>query len=43
LSHQLSYLSSVIVHVDPAQEAGEEFHHVHEHPRWFAASLALAV
>ncbi|HXS10309.1 MAG TPA: cation diffusion facilitator family transporter [Candidatus Krumholzibacteria bacterium] len=31
LSHQFPYLSSVIVHVDPAGEAGEEFHHVHEH------------
>jgi cation diffusion facilitator family transporter len=31
LSHQFSYLSSVVVHVDPAEEAGEEFHHVHEH------------
>jgi cation diffusion facilitator family transporter len=31
LSHQFAYLSSVVVHVDPTQEAGEEFHHVQEH------------
>ncbi len=26
LMHHLDYLSSVIVHVDPIEEAGEEFH-----------------
>jgi cation diffusion facilitator family transporter len=31
LMHRFSYLSSVTVHVDPASEAGEEFHHVDEH------------
>lgn len=31
LSHQFSYLSSIVVHVDPTEEAGEEFHHVREH------------
>jgi cation diffusion facilitator family transporter len=31
LSHELPYLSSVVVHVDPTEEAGEDFHHVHEH------------
>jgi hypothetical protein len=29
--HRFPYLSSVTVHVDPASEAGEEFHHVDEH------------
>ncbi|MGH8727948.1 MAG: cation diffusion facilitator family transporter [Burkholderiales bacterium] len=31
LLHHLSYLSSVMVHVDPAEEAGEEFHRILEH------------
>jgi len=29
--HHLSYLSSVVVHVDPTEEAGEEFHRIAEH------------
>jgi len=31
LLHHLSYLSSVMVHVDPTEEAGEEFHRIVEH------------
>jgi divalent metal cation (Fe/Co/Zn/Cd) transporter len=33
LMHQLVYLSSVMVHVDPAEEAGDDFHRIaaHEH------------
>lgn len=31
LLHHLRYLSSVIVHVDPTGEAGEEFHRILEH------------
>jgi cation diffusion facilitator family transporter len=31
LLHRFSYLSSVVVHVDPVDEAGEEFHHVSAH------------
>lgn len=31
LLHRLDYLSSAIVHVDPAEEAGEEFHRIVEH------------
>ena len=31
LLHRLDYLSSAIVHVDPAEEAGEEFHRILEH------------
>jgi divalent metal cation (Fe/Co/Zn/Cd) transporter len=31
LLHHLSYLSSVVVHVDPLEEAGEHFHRVAEH------------
>jgi cation diffusion facilitator family transporter len=31
LLHRLDYLSSAIVHVDPAEEAGEEFHRIAEH------------
>jgi len=31
LLHQFPYLSSVIVHVDPTEEAGEGFHRVTEH------------
>jgi hypothetical protein len=29
--HRFSYLSSVIVHVDPADEAGEDFHRITDH------------
>lgn len=29
--HHLSYLSNVVIHIDPMQEAGEEFHRIHEH------------
>ena len=31
LMHHLDYLSSVVVHVDPAEEAGEEFHRITQH------------
>jgi cation diffusion facilitator family transporter len=31
LMHYLAYLSSVMVHVDPTEEAGEEFHRILEH------------
>jgi divalent metal cation (Fe/Co/Zn/Cd) transporter len=31
LMHHLNYLSSVVVHVDPIEEAGEEFHHITAH------------
>jgi cation diffusion facilitator family transporter len=31
LLHHLPYVSSVIVHVDPIEEAGEEFHRILEH------------
>lgn len=31
LLHHLSYLSSVMVHVDPTEEAGEEFHRILGH------------
>jgi cation diffusion facilitator family transporter len=31
LMHKLPYLSSVSVHVDPEDKAGEAFHRVHEH------------
>jgi cation diffusion facilitator family transporter len=31
LLHHMSYLSSVIVHVDPTEEAGEEFHRLSGH------------
>ena len=31
LLHHLNYLSTVIIHVDPSEEAGEEFHRIHEH------------
>lgn len=31
LLHHLTYLSSVIVHVDPSEELGEEFHRILEH------------
>jgi cation diffusion facilitator family transporter len=29
--HHLNYVSSVMVHVDPIEEAGEEFHHITQH------------
>jgi cation diffusion facilitator family transporter len=29
--HQLGYLSNVVIHIDPMQEAGEEFHRIHAH------------
>jgi cation diffusion facilitator family transporter len=31
LTHHLDYLSSIVVHVDPIEEAGEEFHHIAAH------------
>jgi cation diffusion facilitator family transporter len=31
LLHRLQYLSAVVIHVDPAEEAGEEFHGISEH------------
>ena len=31
LMHHLNYLSSVVVHIDPIEEAGEEFHRITEH------------
>jgi cation diffusion facilitator family transporter len=31
LMHHLPYLSSVIVHIDPSEEAGEEFHRILQH------------
>ena len=31
LLHHLGYLSSVMVHIDPTEEAGEEFHRISEH------------
>ncbi len=31
LMHELSYLDSAVVHVDPAQESGEDYHRVQEH------------
>ena len=31
LMHHLNYLSGVVVHVDPLEEAGEKFHHIEEH------------
>ena len=31
LLHHLPYLSSVIIHVDPMEEAGEEFHRILQH------------
>jgi len=31
LLHQVRYLSDAIVHVDPANAAGEEHHHIVEH------------
>jgi divalent metal cation (Fe/Co/Zn/Cd) transporter len=29
--HHIEYLSNVIIHIDPMQEAGEEFHRIHAH------------
>jgi len=29
--HHVGYLANVVVHIDPTQEAGEEFHHMPEH------------
>jgi cation diffusion facilitator family transporter len=29
--HHLSYLSNVVIHIDPLHESGEEFHRIHEH------------
>ena len=31
LMHHLNYFSSVVVHVDPIEEAGEEFYHIGAH------------
>lgn len=31
LLHSIPYLSTVIIHVDPVSEAGEEYHHFFEH------------
>lgn len=31
LLHHLTYLSSIIVHIDPSEEPGEEFHRIVEH------------
>jgi divalent metal cation (Fe/Co/Zn/Cd) transporter len=31
LLHKLPHLSSVIVHVDPMEEPGEEFHRIDQH------------
>jgi len=31
LLHQLRYLSLIVIHVDPVEEAGEEFHRIIEH------------
>ena len=31
LMHSLGYLSSVMVHIDPMEEAGDEFHRISEH------------
>jgi divalent metal cation (Fe/Co/Zn/Cd) transporter len=31
LMHELGYLDSAVVHVDPAQESGEEHHRVASH------------
>jgi cation diffusion facilitator family transporter len=31
LMHELGYLDSAVVHVDPAQESGEDYHRVQEH------------
>ena len=29
--HHVGYLSNVVIHIDPVQEAGEEFHRIHAH------------
>ena len=29
--HHIGYLSNVVIHIDPVQEAGEEFHRIHAH------------
>jgi cation diffusion facilitator family transporter len=29
--HHFGYLSNVVIHIDPMQEAGEEFHRIHAH------------
>lgn len=29
--HHVSYLSNIVIHIDPIQEAGEEFHRIHDH------------
>ena len=29
--HHVGYLSNVVIHIDPMQEAGEEFHRIHAH------------
>ncbi len=29
--HHVNYLSNVVIHIDPMQEAGEEFHRIHAH------------
>jgi cation diffusion facilitator family transporter len=29
--HHFGYLSNVVIHIDPLQEAGEEFHRIHAH------------
>src|SRR5215208_3879377 len=31
LLHQLGYLSGAVIHVDPLQEVGEEYHHIASH------------
>jgi hypothetical protein len=31
MMHHLTYLSSVVVHIDPVEEAGEKFHRIAEH------------
>ena len=31
IMHELGYLETAVVHVDPAQESGEEHHHVAAH------------
>jgi divalent metal cation (Fe/Co/Zn/Cd) transporter len=31
LLHELGYLDMAVIHVDPAQESGEEHHRVDEH------------
>jgi divalent metal cation (Fe/Co/Zn/Cd) transporter len=31
LLHELGYLETAVVHVDPAQESGEEYHRIAAH------------